>query len=71
MSKAIQAAMNRAEAQSLRADADGIDTARTPDPYAAHFMRDDAAALEAQATDALTLKTKPPVGAGGEGLDQF
>ena len=66
MTKATQATMDRAEAQTLRAAADGIDTAPTPDPYAAHFMRDDAAVLEADATDALTLKTKPPVGVGGE-----
>lgn len=65
-SKVVQAKLDQAEAQTLRATADGIDTAPTPDPYAAHFMRDDAAVLETAAADALTLKTKPPVGAGGE-----
>ena len=58
--------MSRAEAQTLRSTADGIDASSTPDPLAARFMRDDAAILEQAAADALTLDTPPPVGAGGE-----
>jgi len=66
MSKATQAILNRAEAETLRSTAAGIDVASTPDPLAARFMRDDAAVLETAAADALTLDTPPPVGAGGE-----
>lgn len=66
MSKATQATMDRTEAETLRSTAAGIDVASPPDPLAARFMRDDAAVLETAAADALTLKTKPPVGAGGE-----
>ncbi len=66
MSKAIQATLNRAEAETLRSTASGIDVAFPPDPLAARFMRDDAAELEARAADALALDTPPPVGAGGE-----
>ena len=66
MSKAIQATLNRAEAETLRSTASGIDVAFPPDPLAARFMRDDAAELEARAADALTLDTPPPVGVGGE-----
>ena len=64
MSKAIQATLNRAEAETLRSTASGIDVAFPPDPLAARFMRDDAAELEARAADALALDTPPPVGAG-------
>jgi hypothetical protein len=66
MSKAAQATLNRAEANSLRSTADGIDASSLPDPLAALFMRDDAAVLETAAIDALTLDEPPPVGAGGE-----
>jgi hypothetical protein len=66
MSKAIQATMDRAEAETLHSTAAGIDASSTPDPLAGRFMRDDAAILETAAADALTLDTLPPVGAGGE-----
>jgi hypothetical protein len=66
MTKVTKAVHDRAEAQSLRSTADGIDAASPPDPLAARFMRDDAAVLELSAIDALTLDTPPPVGAGGE-----
>ena len=66
MSKAVKAVLNKAEAQSLRTAADGIDVAFPPDPLAAEFMRYDAAILETEAADALTLDTPLPVGAGGE-----
>ena len=66
MSKAIQATLNRAEAETLRSTASGIDVAFPPDPLAARFMRDDAAELEARAADTLALDTPPPVGTGGE-----
>jgi hypothetical protein len=66
MSKATQAIMDRADAETLRSTAAGIDVASTPDPLAARFMRDDAAILEAAAADALKLDTPPSVGSGGE-----
>jgi hypothetical protein len=66
MTKVSKALHDRAEAQSLRAAAAGIDASSTPDPLAARFMRDDAAILEAEAAEALALDTKSPVGAGGE-----
>ena len=66
MSDVTVATKKKAQAKSLRAAADGIDVAQTPDPLAAQFMRYDAAKLEQASTDALTLETKPPVGTGGE-----
>jgi hypothetical protein len=66
MSKAVQATLNRAEADILHSTAAGVDVASPPDPLAARFMRDDAAILEAAGADALALDTPPPVGAGGE-----
>mgnify|MGYP005661243893 FL=1 len=58
--------MDQAEAQSLRATAEELETRSTPDPFAAQFMRDDAAGLEVSAAGALTLDAPPPVGTGGE-----
>jgi hypothetical protein len=66
MTKISSSIFDKAEAKSLRAAADGIDAAPTPDRLAAEFMRYDAAKLEQAPTNALTLETKPPVGAGGE-----
>lgn len=66
MTKISNALIDKAEAKSLRAAADGIGASATPDPLAAEFMRYDAAKLEQASTQALTLETKPPVGAGGE-----
>jgi hypothetical protein len=66
MSKAVKATLDRAEAQTLRSTADGIDASSPADPLAARFMRDDAAVLETAAADALMLDTPPQVGAGGE-----
>ena len=58
--------IDQADAVILREAADGIETSLTPDPLAAKFMRYDAAKLEQASTNALTLETKPSVGAGGE-----
>jgi len=66
MSNATRSKMDQAEAQSLRATAEELEARSTPDPLAAHFMRDDAAELEASAADVLALDTPPQVGAGGE-----
>jgi hypothetical protein len=66
MCDATVATKKKVQAKSLRAAADGIDAAETPDPLTAEFMRYDAAKLEQASTDALALETKPPVGTGGE-----
>jgi hypothetical protein len=66
MTKVITALKQRAQAQSLKATADGIDAATPPDPLSAEFMRHDAAQLEATSVATLALETPPPVGAGGE-----
>jgi hypothetical protein len=58
--------IDQAEASTLMAAADGIDVCSTPDPLSAEFMRHDAAMLEQASAAALTLDTKPSVGAGGE-----
>jgi len=57
---------DKAEADTLRAAADGIDASSTPDPLAAEFMRHDAVVLERTSAEALTLDTTPSVGTGGE-----
>ena len=66
MSKACKAAMERAEAQSLRSAIDRIVAGSIPDPLTADFMRYDAAQLEKVAATALALDTKPSIGTGGE-----
>jgi hypothetical protein len=66
MTKVSKALYDGAEARTLRSTADGIDAAPTTNRLAAEFMRYDAAKLEQASTDALTLESKPSVGAGGE-----
>ena len=56
----------QAEALSLEVAVDGIDIGSSPDPLAAEFMRHDASELEKTLADAFALRTKPPVGTGGE-----
>jgi hypothetical protein len=65
-STVVRATLDLAQAQSLKATADGIDVAIPADPLSAQFMRYDAAQLEATSVATLALDAPPPVGAGGE-----